>query len=87
MEHVLRAACAIASVNSAVVIGSQAIGASSGREQAATYRKKDLEFAAALIAAGLVEARTLHEQVNLLPVRDGDRKRLHYRVAAAAVEG
>ena len=59
----------------------------SGREQAAAYRKKDLESAAALIAAGLTEARTLHEQVDLLPVRDGDRKRLHYRVAAAAVEG
>jgi hypothetical protein len=39
------------------VLGQLAAGRStSGREQAAAYRKKDLEFTAALIAAGLVEA-------------------------------
>lgn len=49
----------------------------------AAYREKDLEFAAALISAGLVDAQILRDRINLLPLSDSDRKRLHGWVAAA----
>jgi hypothetical protein len=50
------------------------------------YREKDLEFAAALISASLVDAQVLHERINLLPVSDSHRERLHEWIAAATAQ-
>lgn len=50
----------------------------------AAWREKDLEFAAALISAGLVDSRLLCERIVLLPVSDSDRHRLRGWVTAAA---
>lgn len=50
----------------------------------AAWREKDLEFAAALITAGLVDPQVLCERVSLLPVRDSDRQRLRDWVTAVS---
>lgn len=49
----------------------------------AAYPEKDLEFAGALISAGLVERQILRDRIRLLPVSDSDRKRLDDWVASA----
>ena len=49
----------------------------------AAYREKDLEFAAALISAGLADTQILRDRINLLPVGGSDHKRLHRWVTAA----
>jgi hypothetical protein len=46
------------------------------------YREKDQEFAAALIAARLVDPQTLRDRVSLLPISDSDRQRLHDWITA-----
>lgn len=46
------------------------------------HREKDLEFAAALIQAGLVEREVLHARIDTVPVDDRLRRVLHDTVSA-----
>jgi hypothetical protein len=46
------------------------------------YREKDLEFAAALIQAGLVDPAVLHERIDALPIDERLRRVLHDSVSA-----
>lgn len=48
------------------------------------HREKDQEFAAALLRAGLVDAGTLHQRIDTLPVEETVRALLHAFVTAVS---